>query len=366
MDLIQKTVEPAVGFVKKIKQGNKVAIIYGHDCDTICSTVIIFKLIEKLTGVKSELVISDLNFAITSDAVTKVRTLKPDYIISLDIAEIDDKILNELKGIGKVLDIDHHIPKDYKGIVYVNPRLHDANVYMPVSYVVYKLYDELLGADDVSWISAVGVLADNGVTRCKDLFERVKVTIPELIGDAAIDNEKLFKNSLLGKLTEILDSARIVEGKRGAEFAANTLLQIKTYKEILSGVGDAKKLLEWSEISSKEFDRLVSDFNQNKKAMENILLYEVKSKFNLHSPLINTLQHLYDNNILTVYQKSGKFLDFSFRKGKNVTTDLAKLARESTKDIQDSEGGGHPVASGARIPTKYLNQFLDNLKSHLK
>jgi single-stranded DNA-specific DHH superfamily exonuclease len=366
MDLIQKTIEPAVKLVKKIKQDDKIAIVYGHDCDTICSAIIIFKLIEKLVGVKSQLVISDLNFAITSYVVTKIKKLRPDYIISVDIAEIDQKILSELKNIGKVLVIDHHIPKDYKGITYANPRLYDVNVYLPASYIVYKLYEALSNANDISWISAVGVLADNGVTECKDLFEKVKITNPELIDDIAIDNRELFKNSLLGKLTRILDSARIVAGKKGAKLAANTLIQIKDCRDILDGVADAKKLLEWSELSDKEFDRLVSDFNQNKKTIGNILLYEVKSKFNLHSSLINTLQFLHDDNILAVYQKSGRFLDFSFRRGKNVKVDLAKLASESVKNIPDSDGGGHPVASGARIPIKYLNKFLDNLKSHLK
>lgn len=360
--LIQNTIKPAVDFLKKIKPNEEVAIICGHDCDSVCSSAIIFRLIKKLIGIQSKLIVSDLNFSITEATFKKIKESDPDYIISLDIGEIEDKILRGLKKVGKVLVVDHHIPKNFKGIVYVNPRLYDADIYLPTSYIVYKLYEKFLDTREICWISAVGVLADHGVGGCKDLFEKLKNTNPELINDVEISDEKIFSNSLLGNLTKILNSARVVSRRGGAEYVVGFLTKTKKYKDVLG----EKKLLNWFKVSEKEFKRLVEDFNKNKKIIGKVIIYEVKSKFNFHSTLANYLQEIYDDRILVIYQKQGNFIDFSFRRGKNVLVNLAELAGKGVKGIPNSSGGGHISASGARIPIEYFDKFLSNIKSYLK
>lgn len=141
-------------------------------------------------------------------------------------------------------------------------------------------------------------------------------------------------------------------------FALKCLIKSKNYKELLKN----KKLIEYFNITEKEFKRAAEDFNKNKKTINNILLYEIKSKLKLKSPLATYLQRFFDDKILAIYQREDKIFNISLRKGNKLHVDLAKLARESVRGIPDSMGGGHPEAAGVRTPVKYLDKFVENLK----
>ncbi len=360
--IIEETITPAVEFFKRMGKG-KVAIIHGHDNDSICSAAIIYRLVKNVHKIESKLIASSSNSAVTEDAMETVKKIKPDYVVIVDISEISVKILTELRNISQVIIIDHHVPKGYVKVLYVNPRVFDEQIYIPATYLCYRIYSELLKSDDILWIAGVGTLSDMGLKNCVDLFENIKTKNKELVDDNENIDEFLFDNSLLGKLSKIFDSARVVKGVNGSIFARDILMKANNYQDVLRGKGNAKTLMEWFGKSEKEFNKLVKDFEKKKKKIKKLVIYEVKSKFNMKSPLATVMAKKLTTEVLVIYQKSGKFIDVSYRRGKVSIVDLNKLAATAVKGIPDSEGGGHPVAAGGRFPAKNLTKFMTNLKN---
>ncbi|MBI1978561.1 MAG: hypothetical protein HYS62_00695 [Candidatus Aenigmarchaeota archaeon] len=363
MEIIEDTIKPAVEFFKIMKRGSKVAIVHGHDNDSICSAAIIYKLLKIVHKTEARLIVSGLNSAVTEDAIEKIKKIKPDYVIIVDISDVPVSILTELRNISQVMIIDHHVPKGYVKIIYVNPRVFDREIYLPATYLCYKIYEKFLDVEKILWISGIGTLSDMGMKNCSDLFESIKSNDKELIGNNENIDEILFDNSLLGKLAKMFDSGRVVVGIDGSVSALNVLLKSENYQEVLQGKYGSKNLLGWYSVSEKEFNRLVKDFEKKKKRIKRFVMYEVKSKYNMKSPLATYLSKILTNEVLVIYQRSGKYIDVSFRRGKVCIVDLNQLAGNSVKDIPDSNGGGHIQAAGARFPARYLDRFLRNLKS---
>lgn len=362
-EIIEETIKPAIKFLENIKSKDKVAIVHGHDNDSICSATIIYKLLKTLYKIESNLIVSGLNSAVTEDVLDTIKKTKPAYVIIVDISDVNVNIMTELRNISQVMIIDHHVPKGYVKITYVNPRIYDKEIYIPATYLCYKVYGDFLDPREILWIAGIGTLSDMGLKNCNDLYEQIKMEDKELVGNNENIDEILFENSLLGKLSKISDSARVVNGVEGSVIALNTLIKMENYQDVLKGKGEAKKLLEWFAVAEKEFNRLVKDFEKRKKRIKKIILYEVKSKYNMKSPLATYLAKRLTNEILVIYQKSGKYIDVSFRRGKVCIVDLNQLASNSVTNMPDSNGGGHIQAAGCRFPVKYLNKFLRNLRS---
>jgi len=362
-EVIERTIELAVEFIKKIKTSGKVVIVHDDDCDGVCSGAIIGLLIKKLFDYVPKLLSTEWNVSLTKRVVKQILKENATHLIFVDTPELPKTLIGKLKKQMKILIIDHHVPEKYDGAIYCNPRKFEAKIYMPVSYITYKIFEKMIESKDVMWISAVGVLGDYGVESCKDLFEELKSLNPEMIGDVELNNETLYDNSMVGILTKIIDSGRVIAGKKGAEFVSKILVKVKDYREILDGsTQETKTLLKWSNVTRKEFERLKIDFKKKSKPIgKNILFYEFDSKLRLKSTLATSVGKSYDNKIIVIGQEVGRNFDVSLRKGKNVKVDLAKLVKRAIKDMPNSIGGGHPEASGARVLVKYKERFLKNL-----
>ena len=362
-EIVERTIGPAVEFMKKIKSKDKVVIVHDDDCDGICSGAITALLVKKLFNGISKLLSTEWNVSLTEKVVGQILKEKATHLIFVDTPELPKVFINRLKKHMKILIIDHHIPERQDGVVYCNPRIYEPKIYLPVSYITYKIFEKMIESKDTMWISAVGVLGDHGAESCDDLFKELKVLNPEIIGEVELKDDTLYDNSTVGLLTKIIDSGRVVAGKKGSEFVCNTLVKVKDYSEILdSRTKEARILLKWYDVSRKEFEKLKVDFKKNNRLLgRNVLFYDFDSKLRLKSTLATAVGNSYHNKIIVIGQEVGKYFDISLRKGKNVKVDLAKLVKEARKNIPDSVGGGHPEASGARVLVKYKEKFLENL-----
>jgi len=70
---MEEFINPASQFFKKVK--GKLAIVFGHDCDSIASASLIYKLTKKL-GLNPELIVSLHNFEIDEKTEKNYRGLK--------------------------------------------------------------------------------------------------------------------------------------------------------------------------------------------------------------------------------------------------------------------------------------------------
>jgi single-stranded DNA-specific DHH superfamily exonuclease len=367
-EVVEKTITPAVEFIKKIKAFDRVAIVHDDDCDGICSGVVLATLIKDIYNTTPHLFSTEWNVSLTKRIVEDVLRVKPTKIIIVDSPELPKTLLSELKEHADILVIDHHTVEKYGGVVYCNPRIYDPKMYMPVSYLTYKISQKLMqNTKNTMWIAAIGSLGDYGVNDCEDLFIDTKNNFPELIGDVNLSAEDLWDKSLLGKLVKIVDSGRVVSGRLGAELVSNTLFGVKGYKELLEGATENTKiLLKWYGVAEKELDRLIEDFEKGVKQIgKNVLFYELESKLSFKSTLATAVQKFYDSKIIVIGQKCGEYFDMSLRRGRKMEIDLGNLVKTVISNIPRSNGGGHPEAAGARVPVKYLELFLDNLMNKI-
>jgi single-stranded DNA-specific DHH superfamily exonuclease len=350
---MKEFIKPAIDFFKKVN--GETAIVFGHDCDSIASASIIYKLSENL-GLKPKLVVSLHNFEIDEKTEKKLQKFK--NIVIVDIGDTPEETINKLSESRNILLIDHHLPKNYR-CTYVNPRIYNRNVYMPASYITWLIYREFLKDDDILWIAAFGTLGDFGAKNNKDLFKLLKKKHPELIGDCKIEDRELFEKSLIGKIAKMVDSCRIFEGIEGVKYVTNLISKSRSYEELLKD----KKIKQIYQKLERAFKNELKKLEKRKIEIGEYLVYEIKSKLNLKSSLASYLPKIFPNKIIFVAQKSEEgYYEVSVRRGINRKVNLAKLVKEISMNIK-AKGGGHPTAAGMRVDDlKELIEFLKNKK----
>ena len=359
---IKEVILPAKTFIESIKPREKVVIVHGHDNDSICSAAVLYKLFKNEFRTETKFLISELNSYFTGKTFLKLKKLKPAHTIIVDIGNIPVEIVTKMRGISRVLIVDHHTPKGYAKVSYVNPRIFDRESYLPASYLCYKIYEAFSDPKEVAWIAGIGTLADMGLENCQDLFEKIKTQYRELVDEIENKDDILMEKSLLGRLTKIVGSAMEVKDVAGAVFSLKVLTEAKKYKN----VENHKTLTRYYKLVESEFKKIETDFNKNKKIIDSMILYEIKSKLKLKSAFANYLVRMFEDKILVVYQKEGGFFNISLRRGKEVNVDLDSLAREASFGIEEASGGGHPSAAGIRVSVKQIKSLMENLRLKMK
>jgi single-stranded DNA-specific DHH superfamily exonuclease len=350
---MEELINLASQFLKKVK--GKLAIVFGHDCDSIASASLIYKLTKKL-GLNPELIVSLHNFEIDEKTEKKLQRFK--NIIVVDIGDTPEEKINKLSSLKNLLLIDHHPPKNYK-CFYINPRIYDKNIYMPTSYVVWLIYKKFFDDKEIQWIAAFGTLGDFGAKSNKDLFIALRKNYPELIGNVKTEDRELFEKSLIGKIAKMVDSCRIFEGIKGVEYVTKIIANSKSYEDLLKD----KKINQIYQKLEKAFKNELKKLKKRKIEIGEFIVYEIKSKLNLKSSLASYLPKVFPNKIIFVAQKSEEgYYEVSVRRGINRRVNLAKLVEEISRNIR-AKGGGHPTAAGMRVDDlKELIEFLKNKK----
>lgn len=358
---IKELILPAVNFIELIKPKDKVVIVHGHDADSICSAAILYKLIKgrKNTPI---LVVSELNSQLKERTFNKIKQIKPSYTIVVDIANVGVEIITKMIKFSRVMIIDHHIPKGYVKITYINPRIFEKETYLPTTYICYKIYEKFFNPKEISWIAGIGCLGDMGLKNCLDLFNKIKIDYKKLVDDLEPNDEILIENSLLGKLTMMIESGMMVKNAIGASFTLKVLNGVKKYEDVMNN----KTLTKYYKICKNEFEKIRLDFEKNKKIIDSILLYEIKSKIRLKSSFSTYVERKFDDKVIVIYQKDSEYYGISLRKGKNIKIDLDNLAKESIRGIKNADGGGHPDAAGIRVPIRQLKDVIENIRLKIK
>lgn len=354
MNWKEKIILNAIDFFKKIN--GDVAIIYGHDCDSIASGCIIFKLAQKMS-LKPKLFVSKYNFEVDFSILKRVEKYK--NIVIVDIGDTPEDILNNFSIGRNVLVIDHHIPKNYK-LFYVNPRLIKKNVYMPASYVCWLIFKKFFDDKEILWIAGFGTLGDFGAKENKDLFLKIKKYDKKLINNLKIEDRTLIEKSLLGKIVKMVDSCRIFGGLDGIKYVTKLICVSKNYEKILKD----RKIKNFFNKLKKEMKKEIENVHKNAIIVGNYLIYELKSKYNLKSSLASFLPKLYKDKIIFIAQKNKEgFYEVSVRRGLKLKTNLSLLVKKICENIS-AKGGGHPTAAGMRIDK--IEELIEWLKKRKK
>jgi single-stranded DNA-specific DHH superfamily exonuclease len=331
-------------------------LVHGHDVDSICSAAIIYKLLQKLK-IDTSNVVTESNYSFGIKDFEKVKKVDHKFVVILDIPVVGVDVLTQLTKFYKVMIIDHHKPKGYVRVCYINPRIYDDTIYAPTTYIAYKIYESFLNPKDILWIACIGVLGDHGVESCKDIFIKLRKMNPDLFGNSEITSESLFRNSKLGMLTRMIDAGRVIDVKN-VDKVFKIITTAKSYKDVERN-SFIRKLFKSLEL---EFEKNLKEFEKNKKVFKSVVFYEIKSKYNLKSSFAGYVQTLFEDKVICVAQKFGEYYEVSLRKGEKLNVDLSKLAETLIEGLKDASGGGHPSASAVRFPSNEIKNFINKLE----
>jgi single-stranded DNA-specific DHH superfamily exonuclease len=340
----------ATSWINTLSSFGSIVIVYHRDPDGVCSAVIMSKLLERTGKTNIRFISSDApSHEMEDELLRKLMKDKPAYIIFLDLA-IDQlsnmvQIMKERSG-AKIMIIDHHqLSIDLNPtITHINPRLKNRDVYLPASYLTYKIAEKMLKAKDLDWVAVIGIVGDHAFSDCKEFLE--KFTERERI-------ENLRKSDL-GLLASVIELTRPEE--KIEEFV-KLLSKYDSYRKLIK---ENKSLFdEYWEIK-KQIDQLVDDFENKAEFFKDagVAIYEIDSERPLQSMVSGLVSERFPVTTIIVGRESGGKYRCSVRNQMGV--DVSTLVKKATIGIIGGSGGGHPQAAGAKIPKNDWQRFKNN------
>jgi len=339
----------AIDFLKGIKSTDETVIVFNNDGDGICSCSLIVKLFEKL-GLRKPYLISQ-PMPMDKNLVNRIKTTIPNKIIFLDlVVDQQEDVVKKLRGFSDILIIDHHVAKknlNNKNVIYFNPRITKPSVYRSTSYCAYKVCNQIIDMKEWLWIAAVGIVSDYNLEDSKDIVDDAK----EKLG------VKDLYDSFIGRIADMISASRATAAL-SCEQIVELFTNIKDPKE-LEETENGQRLAEAYKIIQNEVALILEDIKVSAEKMGNVVLYNVKSKYNLSSPISTKVSELYKDKLILIYNKTGSRYKISARnQSKNINA--GKIMSLAAKGLKAS-GGGHEAAAGATVDEKDWQKFKENV-----
>ncbi|MBD3361556.1 hypothetical protein GF358_02060 [Candidatus Woesearchaeota archaeon] len=349
----QKLVKEFKDFISSITKKDRVAVIHHTDPDGVCSGVIASKLVRRIRKKKIDLRLNQKGNVhhITGETLRKLKAKKINKVIITDLS-VDESPegIKKLSKFAKIMIIDHHpVYNNLKSdnVVFIKSSLI-SNI-VPVRYCAAKLtYD--LGSlvtdlSDLDWMAASGAIGDLATAPFKPWLNKVmkKYNINP--------NKDLFKTKL-GKVAILISSAESFDTKN-VKLCYDIVYRAKSPQDVLNS--RLKVFRKKIDDELQYYIRNIRKFAEIHSELD-LIIYEIKSKYNIKSPLCTLLGIKYPRKtILTVSKKNGK-ISISARRG-DCNVAVNELLENAVKGIPDSNAGGHVPAAGAVIPKKYYKKF---------
>jgi single-stranded DNA-specific DHH superfamily exonuclease len=338
----------AIEFLGGIKPTDGVVIIFNNDEDGICACVLIMKVLEKI-GCKKPYIISQ-PMPMDKNLIRRIQTSLPNKIIFLDLAV--DQQQGIMKSIGNLCDIliiDHHsVYKNLTGknIIHYNPRFEKKDVYQSASYVTYKICSKIMDLSEYLWIAAIGMIGDYFLEHSRDLVEEIKKKYE-------IDD---LKKSILYRLSEMISASRATKSLSCEQMV---FMFEKAHLEEIEKMEHYDKMNEAYQKIDNEIMSCLLDADTHSEKIGKIVLYNIKSKYNITSPLSTKLSEKYPNSLLVTYERNGSIIKISARNQSNKINagHMLKMAVRGLK----ASGGGHEAAGGAKVLERDWDKFKENL-----
>ncbi len=285
---------------------------------------------------------------IPDDLMSELKVLKPELIIFVDVG-VDEHAdrLEKLKDIlpeTKFFIVDHHMIQNdlsKKGMVHINPRFQDPEIYIPASLMVFDIlsYFGLENKKD-SWLACIGVISDYGQKDNPEFIEACKKMYPGLL-----DSKELI-DSTIGDSAKTIYSGIILKGEYGVKKVLDALVKAGKFEDF----SENKTLNGWRQKVDKEIEKVVKDSEDKKEILDGILFFEIKSKLNLASIISNILSRKYEDKIVVISKHVSDGWKISARSPKNIAGKKLNLAEAVKKSVEGiGYGGGHPQAAGAFV-----------------
>ncbi|MEM5766362.1 MAG: DHHA1 domain-containing protein [Candidatus Aenigmatarchaeota archaeon] len=320
-------------FIENIKGGEKVVLVYDADADGLCSATLSLFVLKKM---KKKVKCIETGFTKIEKLKTELKRFKK--IITVDVpTDLIEKHLLSLRK--NMLIIDHHPGKDLnsKKVVLINPRLENPKIYQPTSYVIYKMFSDLV--KEKKWVAIVGTVGDFGIEDCKDLVK--------------IKNKKNIWKNNFGRAAIFLNNSISV---LGSEKTLEILVGLKNLKELLKN----REIITASKKFNYEFLRCKKEYKKNLEIYGEILISKIKPKYKgICSAIITKLSTKNPEKIIFIFEEVEKGVKIHGRSG-DKKIDIGELFRKL------GIGGGHEAAGAGIIDRKKEKEVKTKILEELK
>ena len=158
--------------------------LFDDDPDGLCAFLLAYRYKKEGKGI-----VVKAHPYIGEPFVRKVREYEPDAIFILDIANVDQQFIDEVKL--PVVWIDHHGPHKRERVSYYNPRCEKQDDNYPTTPMLYQVVSQ-----DI-WIATVGAVADWFIPPYLKEFIR---QYPNILDKPSNEPGKLLFETRLGRL----------------------------------------------------------------------------------------------------------------------------------------------------------------------
>lgn len=339
----------------KIKKMNKIkkflsslkdySLVYHKDSDGVCSAALLSKALGEPTTVSPN---DQPSIEITDQLINRVNETPKTIFTDLPVDQLDYKKIKS-----DTLVVDHHTTKENlnnvgsDNFLHINPRFQKPDIYLPASYLVYKILEELgYDVEKYKWIAGIGIVGDRGTDNCKDLINSIEDEFDLNIKD-------------LDFLSGLIESSKIVKGVGGISEAFKIVSNAEKPKDIMNS-----NLMNYYKKCQKEIENLMADFEYNSEYIPNAnaYIYKLVSRYNVGSVISTKISEKKPDAAVFVYKITSYF--FMSARCQSGRINVGKLLKKLTKGL--GKGGGHPQAAGASMPKENAEKFLKRLRNYLE
>ncbi|MFQ5474683.1 MAG: DHH family phosphoesterase [Candidatus Nanoarchaeia archaeon] len=347
----QEVIVKFKAFIDSITDESSVTVFHDTDMDGMTSGVLVKKGLGAL-GVEAKK-LQPFSHTLKREITPNFLEILGDttHLIVCDLAFESFPGIELLSEI-KVLVIDHHpirgkLYKTLQNFTVVKPGMYQ-DKYDPVKIctanIVYNLFNEVHDMSEHDWLAALGMISDATYDAEKGFVDAVLIKNGNKVAENPFDTDfsRAAKYGTYGDCSGEDDAD---------EKVFEALDTSKDYKEVI------EKLQEFKPVE-KEFNKLLKAFDKKKKEVEDIIFYELRSKYTLNSPLATTigLRRIPSNKTLFVVQEKEGLMKMSVRR-QDMKVHVGDMIRECIKGFEDANGGGHRPAGGARVLKKDYEEF---------
>ncbi len=339
----------AVDFLRNIKPTDNVVVIFNNDGDGVCSCVLINKCLETK---KNKPYIISQPMPTEKNLLRKIQTTVPNKLIVLDIAiDQQSNVLKNLSGLCDVLVVDHHqITRDSnsESVVHYNPRMEKEGIYKSTSYCVYKICSALTDVSEHLWIAAVGMVSDYNLKFSEDL-------VKEAVEKYSLKTDVLYETHI-GRLADMISAAKATKSLTCEEMV--WLFGSMKGPDDMSAKG-SEKMIESFKTIENEMMSILADAETNAEKKGKVIFYNIKSSYNLSSPVSTKLSEKHLDKLVIVYEKTHNRVKVS---GRNQAKkfNVGRILQSAARGLKAS-AGGHDAAGGATMEAKDWETFRERL-----
>src|SRR3989338_1288181 len=346
MQCCKNTMKPE-DFIKSMTKKDGVLVIFDNDADGISSASLMVNCLKKLHGIEPYLISQPM--PTDKNLISRVKTTLPTKIIIMDLAIDQQKqVAEKLSGMAPLIIIDHHqITNNInnKRILHYNPRFRNSHIYQSTTYLTYKICSNLCDMTNRLWITGIGMTGDYDLKDSQDL-------VKEVCKKYNVDKD-LYKTEF-GRLVDIISLANSSEIIK-SENIVNIIVKAGSMEDVMKN----ESLINAYKIVQTEIAFLDSDIQASTEMHKNLVLYELKTKYNLRAFVSTKLSEMHHEKIVVVNQKKGSKVKLSGRNQLGVFN-VAKVLQDSAASLK-AGAGGHNNAAGGSVDVRDWDAYKLNL-----